>query len=125
MFWGLLVFGPGMGACFVAAQISALTGVPEEESGLAAGMVDTLFNIGSALGIAIVTSVAVAISRTAVGEAGAPASVTSLNDGLRGAFGVAAVFAVLGLLVALFVLKRDAVSPAETVEDPEPARAGN
>jgi EmrB/QacA subfamily drug resistance transporter len=125
MFWGLLVFGPGMGACFVAAQISALSGVPEEESGLAAGLVDTLFNIGSALGIAIVTSVAVAISRTAIDETGTPESVTSLNDGLRGAFGVSAVFAVLGLLAALFVLKRGATSTPEAMDNQEPARAAN
>lgn len=91
---GLLVFGPGMGACFVAAQIAALTGVPEEESGLAAGLVDTLFTIGSALGIAIVTSVAVAAGRHGT------------VDGLRAAFGAAASFAVLGLLAALFVLPR-------------------
>ncbi|MFI0451496.1 MFS transporter [Actinomadura sp. 6N118] len=107
MVWGLLLFGPGMGAVFVAAQIAALTGVPEEESGLAAGLVDTLFNIGSALGIATVTSVAIAV-------AGEPAdSIAALNDGLRAAFALAAVFAALGLAVALFVLTR----PAEVAND--------
>jgi len=123
MFWGLLVFGPGMGACFVAAQISALTGVPEEESGLAAGLVDTLFNIGSALGIAIVTSVAVAVSRTAIAENGAPESLAALNDGLRAAFAVAAVFAVFGLLVALFVLKRGTGVEKDTESSEEPAHS--
>ncbi|KAB2350395.1 MFS transporter [Actinomadura rudentiformis] len=119
MVWGLLVFGPGMGASFVAAQIAALTGVAEEESGLAAGLVDTLFNIGSALGIATVTSVAVAVGRVAATEPGDPSgSVVALNDGLRAAFGVAAVFAVLGLAVALFILTRN--RPAE-VAVPEPA----
>ncbi|MFI0412219.1 hypothetical protein [Actinomadura sp. 3N508] len=116
MFWGLLVFGPGMGACFVTAQISALTGVPEEESGLAAGLVDTVFNIGSAIGIAIVTSVAVAVSRTAISETGAPESVAAFNDGLRTAFGVAAAFGAIGLLAALFVLERRTPATAETPE---------
>ena len=92
MLWGLLVFGPGLGACFVAAQIAALSGVAEEESGLAAGLVDTLFNIGSALGIVTVTAVAVA-----------PAV---LHDGLPSAFAVAAGFAAAGLLIALFVLTK-------------------
>lgn len=124
MFWGLLVFGPGMGACFVAAQISALADVPEEESGLAAGLVDTLFNIGSALGIAIVTSVAVAVSRTALEETGAPEPVSSLNDGLRAGFGVAAAFGALGLAAALFVLKRGAPSTSNTQPRPRPAEKG-
>ncbi|HEX4811881.1 MAG TPA: MFS transporter [Nonomuraea sp.] len=107
MLWGLLVFGPGMGASFVAAQIAALADVPEEESGLAAGLVDTLFNIGSALGIATVTSVAIAVGRVTVVETRTPAvSLVALNDGLRAAFGVAAIFAALGLVVALFVLAR-------------------
>jgi MFS family permease len=112
-----------MGACFVAAQISALTGVPEEESGLAAGLVDTLFNIGSALGIAIVTSVAVAVSRSAIAENGAPESLAALNDGLRAAFAVAAVFAVFGLLVALFVLKRGTGVEKDTESSEEPAHS--
>lgn len=121
MLWGLLVFGPGMGACFVAAQISALADVPERESGLAAALVDTLFNIGSALGIAIVTSVAVAVSRTAVSDSGTPESLSSLNDGLRAAFGVAAVFGLLGLPVALFVLRRTP-STSDTEADLEVQR---
>jgi predicted MFS family arabinose efflux permease len=37
----LLVFGAGMGGAAVSAQIAALTGVAEEHSGLAAGLVDT------------------------------------------------------------------------------------
>lgn len=116
MLWGLLVFGPGMGASFVAAQIAALTAVPEEESGLAAGLVDTLFNIGSALGIATVTSVAIAVGRVTVAETGEPAgSLVALNDGLGAAFGVAAIFAALGLGVALFVLTRS--HPAEVASD--------
>src|SRR5262249_57014937 len=37
LFFGLLVFGAGLGSAFVAAQIAALTGAAEQESGLAAG----------------------------------------------------------------------------------------
>jgi MFS family permease len=60
LFVGFLLFGPGLGAAFVASQIAALAGVAEHESGLAAGLVDSAFHVGSALGIAIVTTVAVA-----------------------------------------------------------------
>ena len=59
IFFGLLVFGPGVGLAFVTASIAALAGVPEHESGLASGLSNTAFQIGAALGVAIVTTVAV------------------------------------------------------------------
>lgn len=99
LFWGLLIFGPGLGAAFVASQIAALDGVAEQESGLAAGLVDTSFNIGSALGIAIVTSVAVS---TAAGIT-TGSQEAALTEGLQSAFLVATVFALLGLLAAFFL----------------------
>ncbi|MFD0205889.1 MULTISPECIES: MFS transporter [Saccharothrix] len=107
LFWGLLIFGPGMGAAFVASQIAALDGVAEEESGLAAGLVDTSFNIGSALGIAIVTSVALSVSK---GFATDDPKI-ALTEGLQSAFLVATVFAVLGLLAA-FLLPGKTPDPA-------------
>jgi EmrB/QacA subfamily drug resistance transporter len=104
LFWGLLIFGPGMGAAFVASQIAALEGVAERESGLAAGLVDTSFNIGSALGIAIVTSAAVSVADgTATGD---PA--VAMTEGLQVAFLVAAAFAALGVGSALLLPGRSA-----------------
>src|SRR5262249_47247600 len=38
IFFGLLVFGPGVGLAFVTASIAALAGVPERDSGLASGL---------------------------------------------------------------------------------------
>jgi hypothetical protein len=98
------VFGPGLGAAFVSSQIAALTGVAEEESGL----VDTSFNIGSALGVAIAASAVV----SAAGARAAAAQVdplSALTDGLGTAFLITAVFAGVGLITALFVPRR---SPA-------------
>src|SRR5262245_55768584 len=48
IFFGLLVFGPGVGLAFVTASIAALAGVPEDESGLASGLSNTSFQIGAA-----------------------------------------------------------------------------
>ena len=83
MFFGLLIFGTGLGFAFVASQIAALAGIAEEESGLAAGLVDTSFNIGGAIGIATLTTVAVSRTNDVLGDAGAeePASLR-LNRGL-------------------------------------------
>ncbi|WP_151476914.1 MFS transporter [Streptomyces albicerus] len=101
---GLLIFGPGMGGAFVAAQIAALTGVAEEESGLAAGLVDTSFNIGSALGIAIVTTVAVSRTNEML-AAGGPQTdhAIALTEGYQSAFLVTVVFAAIGLIAAFFL----------------------
>jgi MFS family permease len=92
---GLVVFGVGLGGSFVAAQIAGFAGVPERDSGLAAGLIDTTFTTGSALGIAICTSVA-------------------LTAGYRAAFASAAVFAAFGLVTALTLLRRTD-KPAEVV----------
>ena len=46
MFFGLLVFGPGVGLAFVTASIAALAGVAEKEAGLASGLSNTAFQIG-------------------------------------------------------------------------------
>jgi EmrB/QacA subfamily drug resistance transporter len=126
MFWGLLVFGPGMGAAFAACQIAALTGVVPEESGLAAGLVDTSFNIGAALGIAIATSVAVAVSAGVLAGGQPVDPLYAPTEGFRSAFLVAAVVAGLGLLATLFFPAgaRHVVAAQPRGELPEVTRAG-
>jgi EmrB/QacA subfamily drug resistance transporter len=111
LFLGLLIFGAGLGAAFVASQIAALAGVADEESGLAAGIVDSSFTIGGALGVAILSTVAVA-STEALSEEGSGAQLQAITDGYQSAFAVAVGFALLGLLAALALLGRSA--PAAT-----------
>jgi EmrB/QacA subfamily drug resistance transporter len=108
IFLGLLLFGAGLGATFVAAQIAGLSGVAERESGLAAGLVDSSFNIGSALGIAVLTSVAVARTADVVTGPDEPASPAfAMTEGFQAAFLVALAIALLGALLALLLLRRD------------------
>jgi len=113
LFFGLLVFGAGLGSAFVAAQIAALTGAAERESGLAAGLADSSFNIGSALGIAIVSTVVVA-------RAGPGAGPPAMTAGFRAAFAVAAGIAGLGAVLAL-LLFRPGARIASTAAGPAPA----
>jgi predicted MFS family arabinose efflux permease len=119
IFLGLLIFGAGLGAAFVASQIAALAGVAERESGLAAGLVDSSFNIGGALGLAILSTVAVARTDAVAGGASPDAGLQALTEGFQAAFLVAAGFGLLGLLAALVLLPR---STAE--EAPAPAQSG-
>ncbi len=95
---GLLLFGPGLGACAVAGAIAALTGVGERESGVASGINTAAFQVGGAFGVAVVTSVAV--SSTSVGE-----PLEALTAGYRAAFTACVVLAAAGLACALALLR--------------------
>ncbi|MEV4372238.1 MFS transporter [Nonomuraea sp. NPDC049637] len=96
LFFGLVVFGSGIGSTNVAASIASLTGAKPEESGLVSGSNNAVFQIGAALGIAIASSVAFAAT-TGAGPEG-------LNDGFRAAFLATAIFALAGLATALLLL---------------------
>jgi EmrB/QacA subfamily drug resistance transporter len=104
LFPALLIFGAGLGAAFVASQIAALGGVAEEESGLAAGLVDSSFNIGSALGLAILSTVVVSRTGAVLAGAGREAELRAMTEGFQSAFAFAVGFAVVGLVVALALL---------------------
>ncbi|WP_129667740.1 MFS transporter [Phytoactinopolyspora endophytica] len=114
MIAALLIFGAGLGAAFVSSQIAALTGVAEANSGLAAGLADTSFNIGSGLGVAITTSVAFAYTEAAGGP-----TPDGLTEGYQMAFGVTVVIAALGVIATLALLRRSAkpVSGGDDVGD--------
>ena len=87
---GLALFGPGLGACFVAGQIAALSGVAPEDAGAASGLEETTFALGNALGVAVASTLILA----------AP----SLHSGTRTALTSTAVVAALGLLAVLLHL---------------------
>jgi MFS family permease len=99
IFFGLLIFGPGLGAGYVAASIVSLAGVAEAEAGLASGLNNSAFQIGGAVGVAILSSVAVS-------AAGGGDPLAALTSGYRSAFATAIAFAALGLVVAFTLLGR-------------------
>jgi EmrB/QacA subfamily drug resistance transporter len=105
LFLGLLIFGAGLGLAFVAAQIAALAGVPDEESGLAAGLVDSSFNIGGAVGVAVLSTAAVAGSGDLRASAGRERQLQAITEGYQTAFAAAVGLAALGLLAALLLLR--------------------
>ena len=92
-----LVTAAGMAMAFIPSLGTALGSAAPEEGGLAAGIVNTSYQIGSALGLAAMTAVAAAYGADEVGDAAA------LTDGfsaaLLGAAGIAAVGAVLAALL--------------------------
>jgi EmrB/QacA subfamily drug resistance transporter len=96
----LLLTSFGLGGVFVSLTLVATTGLEDEDQGLASGLFNTSQQIGGALGLAILSTIAA--SRTA-GAAGSKAE--GLVDGFHYAFAGSAVFLLAGL-VALFALLR-------------------
>jgi hypothetical protein len=104
IFFGLLVFGPGVGLAFVTASIAALAGIPERESGLASGLSNTSFQIGAALGVALVTTVAVSRTDEYLAANTGANRLVALTEGFQSAFLAVAILAGFGLALALLLL---------------------
>jgi hypothetical protein len=104
VFFGLLVFGPGVGLAFVTASIAALAGVPDREAGLASGLSNTAFQIGAALGVAIVATVSVTRTRDFFAANAHAARLVGLTDGFQAAFLTCSAIAAAGVLTSLVLL---------------------
>jgi predicted MFS family arabinose efflux permease len=95
-----LLVAAGIGIAFVPVTITAVAGVAPGEAGLASGLVNTSRQVGGALGLAVLATVATARTDSLGGRGGA-----ALTAGYQRAFEVGAGFAIAGVLVALFVLQ--------------------
>jgi EmrB/QacA subfamily drug resistance transporter len=111
---GFLLISVGIGFSFVPISIAALAGVQPAEAGLASGLINTSQQIGGALGIAALTSIATSTTNTKV-SSGTQLPV-ALTDGFQSAFYGAAGVAIIGILVALFVVRRRDLADAVAVE---------
>jgi MFS family permease len=116
IFFGLLVFGPGVGLAFVTATVAALAGVAERESGLASGLSNTALQIGAALGVAIATTVAVSRSEDYLAANDGANPLVVLNEGFQSAFLALVVLAGIGVALALLLPGRPRKAPQERLE---------
>jgi EmrB/QacA subfamily drug resistance transporter len=121
VFLGLLMCGAGTGLTFVTFSIAALAGVEEREAGLASGLSNTSFQIGGALGTAIVSTVVVSRTDEFIAEGGG--GLLALTEGYQAGFLANVAFAVLGLAVVLALLGRRPAMSAEPTEVPGLAEA--
>jgi EmrB/QacA subfamily drug resistance transporter len=115
---GFLIIGAGLGFSFVPISIAALAGVQSSEAGLASGLFNTSQQIGGALGIAALSTVATSTTSDLVAT-GTPLP-NALTEGFEAAFIWGAVVAALGIVVALVLVRTsDLESPVEE-QAPEP-----
>jgi EmrB/QacA subfamily drug resistance transporter len=116
IFFGILVFGLGIGPVFATATIAALAGVAEREAGLASGLSNTAFQLGGALGVAIVSTVAVSRSEDFLAANGGADPLVALTEGFQSAFAACVVLAGIGVALALLLLGRPRKAARERLE---------
>jgi sugar phosphate permease len=115
-FGGFLLIGIGLGFSFVPVSIAALAGVPQEQAGLASGLINTSQQIGGALGVAILTTVSTTTTSDAI--ASGTDRPQALVDGFSVAFWVAAAFAAGAIVATLLALRRQDLAGVEPAHAP-------
>jgi EmrB/QacA subfamily drug resistance transporter len=113
-----ILAGAGLGLSFVPVTIAAVSGTSDGEAGLASGLINTSQQVGGALGLAILASIANSRTRDAL-HGGVHSLKVALTNGFSDAFLVGAGFAVAGVVMALLL-----ISSRESREHAEAARQG-
>jgi MFS family permease len=115
----MLLLGTGAGLAFPALMTLAMSGASPTDAGLASGLANTTTQVGGAIGLAVLATLAG--GRTESVLADGKSAAEALNSGFHFAYGIGAVLVVAAIGVALTVLKSD--KPAETALHGEPALA--
>ena len=112
LFIAYALMGLGTGIAMLPLLTIAMSGVPEQDAGLASGIVNVSMQLAGALGIAVLGTLA--SHRTDALIAGGAPTASALTGGYQLAFEIAAASVAVGIVIALAVLrtpqKRDARS---------------
>jgi EmrB/QacA subfamily drug resistance transporter len=118
----LLLFGTGNGLAFVPLTAAGLSGVAPADAGAASGLLNVMQQVGGALGLAVLVTVASAAGPAGGRLPGGPQAGQALIAGVDHAFLVAALFLVGALLLVSLAIRGPARRPALQVEaQPEAA----
>jgi EmrB/QacA subfamily drug resistance transporter len=112
---GMIIGSLGMGAIFMPLTLVATTGLEDEDQGLASGLFNTSQQVGGALGLAILTTIAAGHTYGS--------SAAAQVHGFHYAFAGAGVFVALSLVVMLALLRKRHVARIEAAAEAEPALA--
>ena len=115
-----LIVAIGLPAAFVGTNIAAVTAVAPSETGLASGLMNTAQRVGSGIGIAALTAVFVA----RVGPLSGHGNHAALSAGFQAGFLGASLFALLGAVLTLALLRQPKPARGEAESGDEPVPVG-
>jgi EmrB/QacA subfamily drug resistance transporter len=114
----------GLGFGFVTSTIAAVSGVKAQEQGVASGLINTSQQIGGALGLAVLSTIATTRTHDVMASGGSSLA-KALTEGFQSAFLGGAVIAGLGVLATLLLIRtRDSRAHLEMAQaEGAPAQA--
>ena len=112
---GYLLVGFGLALSFIPVSIAALAGVGPREAGLASGLLNTAQQVGGAIGVAVVSSIAVSRATHLLRTGSSQAS--ALTSGYALAFWVIAGVSAAGVVMALALVRDEQVEELEGVTE--------
>jgi EmrB/QacA subfamily drug resistance transporter len=120
VFPSMVVLGAGVGTAFPALMTLSMSGATPQDAGLASGLVNTTMQVGGALGLAVLATLAATHTDHAL--AAGHSSASALTSGYRLAFMIGAALVLASLVIAITVLQseRKAATSAQAIEG-EPA----
>jgi EmrB/QacA subfamily drug resistance transporter len=110
----MILVGIGAGLAFPALMTLAMSGATPQDSGLASGLVNTSAQVGGAVGLAVLATLATERTRGLVADG--EAAMTALNSGFHLAYMVGAVVVAAALVIAATVLRGESAAPAPAPE---------
>lgn len=113
----MVLFGLGAGVAFPSLMTLAMSGATPADAGLASGLINATVQVGGAIGLAVLATLAT--ERTDTLRADGDSAAAALNGGYHLAYLIGAVLVAFAVVLA-FALLRSA-APQMTVEAPEPA----
>jgi len=116
---GFLLIAVGLGFSFVPISIAALAGIQPAEAGLASGLINTSQQIGGALGIAALSTIATSRTEDAIARGSTQAA--ALVSGFHGAFLAGVILAAIGIVAALTLIRREELEQGAEPVEAEPA----
>ncbi len=122
---GLLLMAFGMGNTFVPITLIATTNVEPRDAGLASGLFNTSQQVGGALGLAILSTLAADRTSAWIGDLGHPPSsaekAAGLVEGFQVAFTAAAILVAFGAVLMALLLRARDVENVNPEQDMVPA----
>jgi EmrB/QacA subfamily drug resistance transporter len=113
---GFLMVGVGIPFSFIPITIAALAGVADREAGLASGLLNTTQQIGGAIGVAVISTVAFTHFETLVAERNPPP--VALTEGFQWGFWLTASIWATGLVAAVILIRRIQIPATEEAAAP-------